>query len=224
MDDVRSFASSSLDSLGEDSYGDLTTLIPVGSIPYRRSRVTIFKKPGRVSDLFYYEPIVVLDPQSIQTVEYLKNGILQLEVSFTIELWNTALEKEIVKFLQREFEGLKRFQLQVMPYDEFRLVKMDIDRERIAFMLPDSPKSFVRLQQSLDFVVWCASSDKPALMIDPERVLAHHLALEFKIPSSAGQANLGIGGGRRLNRFDFNIVRKSDDQIIPLQGKFILSL
>ena len=208
-DDVQSIVSS-FKTLGDgddvSSCGDLASLILVGSIPYRDFRISIFKKPGK--DLFYYEPLVALDTKNIQIEDY-RDINWKHEISFKIELWNIDLEQKITKYLE-EFEGLKRFRLQVMPYEEVRLVKIDAIRGRVALELPDKPKSYRHLHQSLWFKMTFEGLSYYSVvrLSEVECVLANQVALEFSTaaPDQTIDRGFGIGMGR-VSRFDFNFVR-----------------
>ena len=195
-DDVLSIAPSS----SWKTPSRMEALIPVGSMPYRNFRISIFKKPGR--NLFYYEPIVVLDPKSIDR----SSG----KVGFKIELWNIQLEQEIAKFLQEFEEFPKNSRLQVMPYEQVQLVKLSRGkRGTIGYSIYGGPKPYLQLHQSIEFKVF--SFLKISQEAEFEYLLGKILALEFTM---AGQSK----------RFNFNILRKIEDEVEqkldePFQGK-----
>ena len=189
------------------NHDPVPVLIPFGAMSYGHFRISIFKAG---TDLFFYEPIVVLDPKSIKTKQVsLLTGGPRLEVSFKIEMWNSNLEYEINKYLQREVEPFKRFRLQVMPYEQVRLLKTSGDRGKIAFELPCIPKSYMQLHHSLEFKVWCDSTLEKSFLDDLGHQLANHLALELRKPAAqptnSEERGSAIGGGY-WKLFDINIL------------------
>ena len=186
------------------------TLIKVASMPYRNFRVSIYKKTGGANDLFYYEPIVSLDPKSI--IIHRGHAHHQFQVSFTVELWNTNLEKRIINYLRNDagIEQLKDSHVQVMPYEQVQLVVaiINYDDKTAQFQLP-GPKSYLQQNGSLDFDVSCDSKDAADLVAN-EKFLSNHLALVFKSPTSGENLVFHHGsqaGVKRVNRFGLNIVR-----------------
>ena len=218
-EDALSFVSS-IKTISDESaqircYED-PTLFKAVSMPYRDFRVSIYKKSAEAVDQFYYEPIVSLDPKSIVINRAYDS---QFQVTFTIEMWNNHLESLITKYLRdkRGVEQLDESNVQVMPYEEIRLVEMDYDSKKNIFTLPNRPKSYLLLNQSLNFDVFCDNKEAAEIVANPS-YLATHLALVFKSPasglaSSSSDENLAFHHGamfgmKRTNRFEFNIVRK----------------
>ena len=214
-EDVLSIISS-IKTVGETAddvcrYDD-PTLVQVLSMPYRDLRVCIFKKTSEDVDLFYYEPIVSLDPKSI-TIKRASSH--RFQVSFDVELWNSFLESQITVYLQKNgrFEPNRKFNLQVMPYEEIHLVELGSESEKEQLELPSRPKSFLKLNKSLRFGVFCSSKETAEMVSNPD-YLEEHLALVFKSPacgSNDGAFHHGAAFGvKRSNRFELNLVRETD--------------
>ena len=185
---------------------DDPSLVHQMSMPFRDFRVSIFKKTGGIIDQqFYYEPIVSLDPLSI-VVDH------RFQVSFKIELWNPKLEDRIASYLQLKHNS----SVQIIPYEEVQLVQKTAG----IFQLPSlSTKSYLQLNESLDFKVFCDNKEAAEMVATPD-YLADHLALVFKSPASGqgDQYHAGSASGvKRINRFEFNIVRKTVDEKKPIE-------
>ena len=204
-EDIESMASSSIRESDQGArclYSD-SSLTSSGSMPYRGFRVCLYKKNDRI----YFEPIAVLDPKSI-AVERLSAD--QFKVNFTLELWNANLEDQIAKYLRMDPKLI-----QVMPYEEVRLVQMDKSDGGGAFQLPSRPTSYLQLNERLNFSVICDAKEIAELVTDTKH-LAKKLSRQLKIEcrgQATGQAeddfHHGALGVKRVNRFNFNFISES---------------
>ena len=194
-------------------------------MPYRGFRVCFYKKTGGDVDQFYYEPIVILDPNSIVLNRVSDQ---RFKLSFMVELWNAPLETRITNFLRKKrgLEQLDDSNVQVMPYEEIRLVRTEDDCKRDAFQVTSGPTSYLQLNENLKLFVFCHSKEVAELVTDPKNLankLSVQLALVFKSPSTGQPDNSfhhgAAAGVKRVNHFRFNIVRETfvkDEQIIEL--------
>ena len=205
-DDVESiFASSSIRDVDEGVrcfYGD-PSLISIGSMPYRGFRVGLFVKKVGDADRIYYEPIAVLDPKSIAFKSHSAN---QVNVNFTLEMWNATLEDKVAKYLLKDPKLV-----QVMPYEEVRIIDKSGGG---SFQLPNRPTSYLQLDEQLNFSVICDVKEMTELVTDPKsRVLVQkltsQLSIECKSPAT-GQPDetfhYGALGVKRLNRLALKLI------------------
>lgn len=93
-------------------------LVEVGELSYQQSTIKIFKD-GAI-DKFFFQPIVVLDQNSvvIQSQKLFKEDV----VRFSIIMWTPEIRSKALERLR-----LKKFQVndddvRVMPYDSVQLV------------------------------------------------------------------------------------------------------
>ena len=168
-------------------------LVPIGRMPYRNFLICVYRKTGGESALFYYEPVVLFDPKTV-----VQNGD---EVSFTVDLWNRTVQNRAVKFLREEVgeADLKSHQVSVMPYEEVRLVKISNEGY---ITLPESPKLYRNLSESLDFELKCEAE---STTVDA-KYLSKHFALEFRSPASGKRRGSG-SGITHCNVFELNAIK-----------------
>ena len=207
-DDVESITSISIREADEDDcyfYGD-PSLISIGSMPYRGFCVCLYQKNGRI----YFEPTVVLDPKSIAVERHSAN---QVKVNFTLEMWNTALKDQVANYLREdpEFKELKNAKVQVMPYEEVRIIDKSGGG---SFQLPSRPTSYLQLDEQLNFSVICDVKEMAELVTDPKSPvlvgkLTSQLSIECKSPAT-GQPDdtfhYGALGVKRLNRLALKLI------------------
>lgn len=103
---------------------DLTGMIPaqqvveVAKLSYKGFTTKIFTIG--TSKQFFFEPTVMLDPQSvtIQPQDLFKEDV----VSFTIQMWNSELRSKVLELLRLDNAEINEKDVSVMPYKEVQLV------------------------------------------------------------------------------------------------------
>lgn len=159
------------ESVTNPELNDELTLQQVASMPYRRCRVSIFKKAGR----FFYEPIVVLEEFTLSNKR--RDG--QQVAALTIKLWDYDLERRVITFLRNDIGevGLKAHQVQMMPYEEVQLVA-----KNNTLRVPTGAVCLMQLPGEVNFEV-SFSSEEEAELDAIAKFLAYHLELHFSSPS-----------------------------------------
>ena len=138
-------------------------LVEVARAKYRDFVIPIYGEinfDGRNSNRrFYFEPLVMLDPQSVVPVSY---GLLkQKSVRFTIQMWNEFLNSQVQKSLSNIFTGVRKENICVMPYEE---VQLQADLVGHPFSLMEKPTAYNRQNENLVFYVICDSPSTAATL------------------------------------------------------------
>lgn len=162
-------------------------VVEVAKLSYREFTIKIFtdatsdktKNPPR----FFFEPIVVLDPNSIviQSQEFFQ----QFVVRFSIQMWNAEIRSKVVELVRHEQPELKERDVSIMPYEYVQLVgKPGSIHHSIKVM--DEATSYHRLNEKLEFFLVCESPSTANVLADnlrryPEFVVRKwQLALECR--------------------------------------------
>lgn len=139
-------------------------IVEIAKITYRDSIIRIYTDSvERVPIRFFHEPIVQVDPKSISADSL---GFLQKHiVSFTIEMWNPELRREILTRLQ-SLNGLSNMtigelNIHVLPFEKVRLLHSYIDGNvtNPVVKLMDQPKSYFQQSESLRYYLLCDSTE-----------------------------------------------------------------
>jgi len=112
------------------------------------------RKPIR----FFFEPIVQLDPKTIVAHHYslLKEDV----VSFTIEMWNIELRRQVLAHLRSLNVTLVEQDIHVLPFQRVRLVHtFNANITDPLAKLVDEPKFYFRQQDNLTFYLLCNSTE-----------------------------------------------------------------
>ena len=156
-------------------------LIAIFPMPYRHFRVNIYKQLGEPSR-YFYEPIVLLDPKSVQS--HLNKSTNQAYVRFKIRMWDSELEEQVIHWLKRlpGCQDVQDFCVQAMPYEEIRLVRTGDNVTAAAYRLPKQPTPYHQLAQHLHFQLFCETKETAddvaeSFRADPE-ISLQNLALE----------------------------------------------
>ena len=181
-----------------------------GSMRYRGIHIFLYKK----NDWIYYEPIAVLDPKSISIERLSANKFI---LNFDLEMWNANLKDEVANYLRDdpEFKELKYAKVQAMPYEEVRLVNIDISGG--GFQLPSQPTWYLQLDERLNFRVMCDAKDIAGLVMDINRLtlakkLTKLFSIECKSPATGradGTFYHGALGVKCLNRFSLKLITET---------------
>jgi len=105
---------------------------------------------------FYFEPIVLLDPQSviIQSQQLL---VQQNIVRFSIQMWNSEIRSKVLDHLRHKKFEPDEDNVSVMPYKTVNLVG-EAGRMQQSFKILEEATSYHRQNEKLDFFLLCDSS------------------------------------------------------------------
>jgi hypothetical protein len=130
---------------------------------------------------FYFEPIAVLDPESIsiESAEAMFNPDF---VQFKIQMWTQRLRDAVLDRL-RTLPGLYHIQeddVYVLPFEEVQLVcKPGSITQSIKLM--DKPKSYHRLNETLDFFLECDSLSTAYILAEKLRSIPLFLLEKWEL-------------------------------------------
>ncbi len=162
-------------------------VVEVGKLTYREFTIKIYTDAAsdkkKIPPRFFFEPIVVLDPNSIiiQSQEFFQ----QYVVRFSIQMWNAEIRSQVLELVRHDQPELKEMDVSIMPYEDVQLVgKPGSIHHSIKFM--EEATSYHRLNEKLDFFLVCDSSSTAKVLADnlrryPEFVVRKwQLALECR--------------------------------------------
>ena len=163
----------------------------IARVSYKNDIIRIFTDPNpsskRFPQRFYFEPLVQLDPQSIECES---NELFnQNLVRFKIKMWDSEIQSKVLERLRSlpAFESVK-IQLDdvyVLPYEEVQLVAKQGGFVK-SIKMPDEPTSYRRLCKNLDCQFECyfpteAAAVAESLKKNPDAILLNwKLALECR--------------------------------------------
>ena len=126
---IRSVANDSIKTTGESSWSKLEiSPVELGSMPYSNYAINIYGHSSNnlastTNDKkkFYYTPVARLDHSS--ATSSFNNVTQQPEMRFRVEMWNDAVQKEVVKFTSEliGYPLLKSDQVRVLPMEKVML-------------------------------------------------------------------------------------------------------
>ena len=157
------------------------------TVRYRSIRIKMYKRSSQPDRMFYYEPIVVLNPHSIESRSISTGPAGKSYVRFTIHMWNDEIQQAVVKRAGR-FSSLPvdDDDVQVLPYEKISLEMKSTGCYSTwgTVRLPQHPVSYRQLDQSLDFYLQCPSKEAADILANELRenpgFSTQHLALECK--------------------------------------------
>ena len=179
----RDFRHGDVSMSSSDEDDDEGALQMIGSVEHLQSRIKIFLsgEPGK----FFYQPIVLLDPQSIES--HLSEDGQQAYISLDIQMWDNTLEAKVIDYLkQLPHWASRKFTVEVMPYRSVRL------RSSQAYHLNDEMKCYQQQNQVIQFYLFCSSKQEANQLAnemkrDPQ-FATRHLSLECGKDSKASTA------------------------------------
>ena len=201
----------------------------LGSMRYGDFRVKIFKQVSDHMENFFYEPVVVFDPKSVRAAA---TGSGQHQVRFRVQMWDGEVQCNAIEWLNGR-KSLKKINedddvdVQIMPYDEVRLVMKkaaDEGGSSSTFFLPDVSTPYYTLKESLPFFLLCGSMEAAQQLVeeiksDPESWLDENLQLECtartlqKHPHQSGSASGSTSQPGIQQRFGFNVVDRHGAEV-----------
>ena len=190
-------------------------LVEVARAKYRDFVIPIYGEinfDGRNSNRrFYFEPLVMLDPQSVVPISY---GLLkQKSVRFSIQMWNEFLSSQVQKCLSNTFTGVRKENICVMPYEE---VQLQADLVGHPFSLMEKPTAYNRQNENLVFYVICDSPSTAATLASD---LRHNPDFSLKnLPLQLECRGLILRNSAGMERPSFML----NVTTIPSTGRFII--
>ena len=180
---------------------DLMDIIPMR---YKNFRVKISKQLGTPCR-YYYEPVVLLNPQKIQSQINKANG--QAYVRFPIQMWDEQIEEQVINWLKRlpGSQDVEDFSIQMMPYDEVRLVTRRDDSTSIGYHLPKYPTPYQHLDQSLQFHLLCDSKEAADILAESFKSDPAFMLQDFALEctrASVASHHLSNEGQRKRSRLE----------------------
>lgn len=197
---------------------------------YRNFRVKISKQPTDTLSKYFYEPILLVDPKTIQS--QVNNATGQAYVRLTAKMWDVDVEEQVVNWLKKlpESSNVQDHCVQAMPFEKVRLIFREGSIPSTVYRLPEQWKSYRHLPQSLQFHLLCDTKEAADTLADSFRAdpeyLMEDLALECITKTISTRNDESYRKRKRLNDgtagsvseqfstiLDFNIDnRSSDDQ------------
>ena len=162
-------------------------LIELFSMRYRNFRIKIFKQPTTTPVKFFYEPILLIDPQKIQS--QVNSVTSQAYVRFLVQMWDEQVEGQVLNLLKQlpDSGDVQDHCVQAMPFEKVRLVFREDNIPSTAYRLPEQSRFCAQLPQSLQFHLLCDTKEAADSLVesfrtDPEYWIKD-LALECTIKS-----------------------------------------
>lgn len=159
----------------------------IRTVRYQNFRVKVYKGVQQPEKMYYYEPIVMLVPQSIDSRAIVTCPTGQAYVRFVIQMWNDEVQKCVVDRLRKSSAILLEDDddVQVMPYEEVRLVMKKAEYNCWNDVtVPGNPTTYHQLDQALEFYFLCPSKEAADMLAKEMRAnpgfSTRHLALECK--------------------------------------------
>ena len=159
-------------------------LLEIFPMPYQHFRIKIYKQLTQPSR-YFYEPFLLLDPKMMQSM--FDRATARAYVRLTIQMWNPQVEKLVLDWIKRQPGGqdVRDYALQIMPYEEVRLVlKEDGTNSARLYRLPSSGSIAYSqlLDQTLNFHLLCETKEAADLVLESFRTdpafAVENLALE----------------------------------------------
>jgi len=191
-------------------------LIEVARAKFRDFLIPIYGEinyDGRNSNRrFYFEPIVMLDPQSVLPVTY---GLLkQKSVRFSILMWNGVLLSQVQKSLSSIFTGVRKENICAMPYEE---VQLQADLVGHPFSLMEKPPAYDRQNENLVCYVLCDSPSTAATLASDLRHNPDFSLQNLPLQLECKGLVLRNSAGMERPSFTFNVAA-----LIPPTGIYII--
>ena len=144
-------------------------LVPVVSMRYRNFRVQIFKQSGQPTR-YFYEPILLLDPQKIQSQVNTATG--KAYIRFPVQMWDEEVERQVVASLKKlpGSHDVEDLFVQVMPYDELRLTTSKDQDTYGAYHPSTNATPYRQLKQKLNFYLFAETKEAAESLVESFRM------------------------------------------------------
>ena len=107
---------------------------------------------------YFYEPLLLLDPKKIQSHVNKVTG--KTYVRFPVHLWDKEVERQVMAWIKKlpdSSPDVDEWSVQVMPYDELRLITTGDLASSGSYHPSTNATSFQYLDQQLQFHLFCGN-------------------------------------------------------------------